>query len=143
MSSYDNYHKYASYASMYGATPELVKQMLGKAGIYDAIQGQPSSAGYSSAQARPLPHVVQESRDALKAYLNPLPKEEEVALTKEQKPQGWKAGLVVVAAAIIAWNLWKNRDEIFVKLEAMASDLGNKLGIGDIPGLTTPKDDKK
>lgn len=56
-----------------------------------------------------------------------------MAITKEQRPQGWKAALVVLAAAVIAFKLWKNRDEIFVNLEKLASDVGNKLGIGDLP----------
>lgn len=59
--------------------------------------------------------------------------EDNMAITKEQRPQGWKAALVVLAAAVIAFKLWKNRDEIFVNLEKLASDVGNKLGIGDLP----------
>lgn len=88
-----------------------------------------------------VPIRIAEAPDSL---LNPLadhfrkpneafPKGEDMALTKEQRPQGWKAGLVIVAAALIAFKLWKNRDEIFVNLEKMAGDLGTKLGIGDLP----------
>ena len=84
-----------------------------------------SSASYASS-ATPPP------RPTPMTYVPEPPKGTEMPIAPEKRPQGWKAAMVVLLAGWLALKLWKNRDEIFVKAEEMFSQLGDKLGIGDI-----------
>lgn len=82
--------------------------------------------GAHAQQLSATAHTTQVYKDANSA---PTYKTEVVMAVPKEKQSAVKSAVIVLVAMWLGWKIWTERDKIVLKIEELASELGDKLGL--------------